>query len=100
MDISDWRRKIDAVDTAMLQLINLRAELALEVGRLKKDNGIALRAPAREQAIVTRMKSANPGPLGGEAVSKIYTLIVRECTNAQRVRGFGGKSGKRAKSRK
>ena len=33
MDISDWRKKIDAIDTAMLQLINLRAGLALEVGR-------------------------------------------------------------------
>ena len=98
MDISDWRRKIDAVDTAMLQLINLRAELALEVGRLKKDNGIALRAPAREQAIVARMKNANPGPLGGDAVSKIYTLIVKECTNAQRKHGFGVEKTKRRRN--
>ncbi len=96
MDISGWRKKIDAIDTAMLQLINLRAELALEVGRLKRDNGIALRARGREQEIVARMKRANPGPLDGAAVAKIYTLIVKECINAQRTHGFGGKSAKRA----
>jgi chorismate mutase/prephenate dehydratase len=96
MDISDWRKKIDAIDSAMLQLISLRAALALEVGRLKMNNGIALRAPAREQEIVTRMKSANPGPLDGEAVAKIYTLIVKECTRAQRVHGFGGTAKRRA----
>ena len=95
MDISDWRKKIDAVDTAMLQLINLRAELVLEVGRLKKDNGLALRAPAREEAIVARMKSANPGPLDKEAVAKIYALIVKECTRAQKLDGFGAAATKR-----
>lgn len=92
MDISDWRKKIDAIDTAMLHLINLRAELALEVGKLKKDGGIALRAPAREQEIVERMKSANPGPLDGEAVAKIYTLIVAECTRSQERHAFGKQS--------
>ena len=98
MDISDWRRKIDAIDTAMLHLINLRAELALEVGRLKKDGGIALRAPLREHEIVARMKGANPGPLDSAAVAKIYTLIVAECTRAQETGGFGsGKGSKRAR---
>ena len=94
MDISDWRRKIDAIDTAMLHLINLRAELALEVGKLKKDGGIALRAPAREQEIVARMKSANPGPLDARAVSRIYTLIVGECIRTQRRCGFDGAAAK------
>ena len=41
--IIDWRGKIDAIDTALLHLLNLRTELALEVGRLKADEGVSLR---------------------------------------------------------
>ena len=63
MRIDDWRKKIDAIDTALLHLLNLRAQLAVEVGRMKQEDGVALRAPAREQEILSRMKELNPGPL-------------------------------------
>ena len=33
--IGDWRAKIDAIDTTLLHLLNVRAGFALEVGRLK-----------------------------------------------------------------
>jgi len=83
MKIDDWRRKIDAIDTAMLHLLNLRAELSIEVGRMKFDAGVPLRAPEREQEIVTRMKQANPGPLDGETIGKIYHLILDESIRTQ-----------------
>ena len=57
MKIIDWRGKIDAIDTALLHLLNLRTELALEVGRLKDDEGVALRVPAREQEILSRSRA-------------------------------------------
>ena len=84
MKIDDWRRKIDAIDTAMLHLLNLRTELALEVGRLKNEEGVALRVPEREQEILTRMKQLNPGPLDDEAIEKIYQLIFDESMRTQR----------------
>ena len=65
MKIHNWRKKIDAIDSAMLQLLNLRTELALEVGRLKGEQGVQLRVPARERQILARMKRLNPGPLPG-----------------------------------
>jgi chorismate mutase-like protein len=83
MKIKNWRRKIDAIDTAMLHLLNLRAELALEVGRLKGERGLALRVPAREQEILTRMKKLNPGPLGEDSIEKIYQLILNESIRTQ-----------------
>jgi chorismate mutase-like protein len=88
MKIDDWRRKIDAIDTAMLHLLNLRAELALEVGRMKSDEGVPLRAPEREQEILTRMKRRNPGPLDGETVGKIYQLILDESIRTQTRFGY------------
>jgi chorismate mutase-like protein len=89
MDINDWRRKIDAIDTALLHLLNLRAELALEVGKMKQEEGVSLRAPMREQEILSRMKEANPGPLDGEAIDRIYQLILAESIRTQERYGCG-----------
>jgi chorismate mutase-like protein len=94
MKIKNWRRKIDAIDTAMLHLLNLRAELALEVGRLKGERGLALRVPAREQEILTRMKKLNPGPLGEDSVQKIYQLILNESIRTQERNGCAKPKGR------
>jgi chorismate mutase / prephenate dehydratase len=88
MKIDDWRRKIDAIDTALLHLLNLRAELSLEVGRMKCEAGVPLRAPEREQEILTRMKQANPGPLDGKTVGKIYQVILDESIRTQTRFGY------------
>ncbi|HVB58626.1 MAG TPA: chorismate mutase [Candidatus Acidoferrales bacterium] len=89
MKIIDWRRKIDAIDIAMLHLLNLRTELALEVGRLKNEEGVALRVPVREQEILSRMKELNPGPLDDDAIEKIYQLILDQSTRTQQLHGCG-----------
>ena len=88
MKIDDWRRKIDAIDTAMLHLLNLRAELSLEVGRMKCEAGVPLRAPERKLEIITRMKQANPGPLDGETIGKLYQLILDESIRTQTRFGY------------
>jgi chorismate mutase-like protein len=89
MKIEDWRRKIDAIDTALLHLLNLRTELALEVGKFKNEEGVALRVPEREREILNRLKGMNPGPLDGEAVEKIYRLILDHSVRLQELQGFG-----------
>jgi chorismate mutase-like protein len=89
MKIDDWRRKIDAIDTAMLHLLNLRTELALEVGRLKGQAGLVLRVPEREREILNRMKGLNPGPLDGKAIGKIYQVILDESIRTQVRNGYG-----------
>jgi chorismate mutase-like protein len=89
MRIDDWRKKIDAIDTALLHLLNLRAQLAVEVGRMKQEDGVALRAPAREQEILSRMKELNPGPLDDITVERVYQLILDESIRTQELHGFG-----------
>jgi len=108
MRIDDWRRKIDAIDTAMLHLLNLRAELALEVGQMKSEERVPLRSPNREQEILTRMREINPGPLDDETVTKIYQLILDESIRTQTRFGYDtavsettaaeARDGRRAKS--
>ena len=98
MRIDDWRRKIDAIDTALLHLLNLRTELALEVGRLKNESGTALRAPMREQEIFSRMKALNPGPLDAEAVTNIYQVMLNESIRTQERHGYGKRNSKASRA--
>jgi chorismate mutase len=96
MDIGDWRKKIDEVDAAVLKLLNLRADMAIQIGKLKAVEGIGLRTPTREREIVERMQAANPGPLDAEAIEGIYETIVNQCIRAQE-RSRGGSSEQAAR---
>ncbi len=98
MKIGDWRTKIDAIDTTLLHLLNVRAAFALEVGRLKGETGLPLRVPEREREILSRMAKVNPGPLDSEAVEKIYQLILNESIRVQESYGYG--SAARSTSKK
>ena len=89
MKIDDWRTKIDAIDTTLLHLLNVRAGFALEVGRLKGAQGLALRVPQRENEILARLKSLNPGPLDDKAVETIYRAILSESIRNQADNGLG-----------
>jgi chorismate mutase len=89
MEIKNWRKKIDTIDSAMLRLLNLRAELALKVGWLKGEQCLSLRTPVREQEILLRMKKLNRGPLSSESVGKIYQVILHESLRTQKVHGCG-----------
>lgn len=97
MKIDNWRRKIDEIDTALLHLLNLRTELALEVGRLKNEEGTALHAPVREREILARMSSLNPGPLDRQAIVRIYQVMLEESIRTQERHGYGKATPSRGK---
>ena len=100
MEISDWRKKIDEVDETVLKLVNLRATMAIEIGKLKKQDGLSLRTPVRERQIVERMQSLNPGPLDGEAIEQIYGTVVNQCIRAQESSCGAAKASRNGASKK
>ena len=75
-ELARLRERIDAIDAAILEQLNARAEAVLEVGRLKGRSGLAVYEPAREQAIVGRLVSANPGPFPDRAIGPVFREIV------------------------
>jgi chorismate mutase-like protein len=83
MDISDWRKKIDAVDAELLELLNRRAGFALEVAKIKRTQGLSMKTPERERQIVERIQNLNKGPLDAGEVGRIYEVIVEQCIRAQ-----------------
>jgi chorismate mutase-like protein len=100
MTISDWRKKIDEIDTVLLQLLNLRTEFAVEVARLKEEEGLSLCAPEREQKVIGGMKNLNDGPLDGEAVTRIFRAIMDESRRIQEIHAGEGSTGERGSNTK
>jgi chorismate mutase len=82
MTINDRRSQIDDLDRQLLELLNRRTCLAIEIGRLKAGMGLRALDPVRERAILSRAREANQGPLDGQAVDRIFRLILSESRRA------------------
>jgi chorismate mutase / prephenate dehydratase len=74
--LAELRTAIDAVDRELLQVLNRRAELANEVGELKRSEGSPVFRPEREAQVIHNMQAANPGPLKAESVAHIWREIM------------------------
>ncbi|RMG60805.1 MAG: prephenate dehydratase [Deltaproteobacteria bacterium] len=81
--MTDWRERlaslrqeIDRIDRQILDLLNKRAEIARQVGELKKEHGLRIYVPEREAEILEKLTSTNPGPFPNEAVRTIFREII------------------------
>jgi chorismate mutase/prephenate dehydratase len=75
-ELKDLRKKIDDIDQNILELLNKRAEIAVEIGKTKQSNHLRIHSPAREREVLTRLRENNPGPFPNEAVRLIYEEIL------------------------
>ena len=78
MSIEDWRVEIDKIDGELLRLLNVRASLAIRVGESKRAARLPICDREREREVIERAQSANRGPLGEQAVARLFRLIIRE----------------------
>jgi len=75
------RAKIDAVDRRVVALLNERAILVRDIGRIKQQSGAAVNDPTRVAEVLRRVAGANRGPLPHAQLQRIYEVIVREMTS-------------------
>lgn len=76
MNLDELRLRIDALDKELVRLLNERTRIALDIGRIKRDSGGEIYAPAREKAVFERINAANAGPLPTEALNAIYREVM------------------------
>src|SRR5574341_2693327 len=81
--IDDLRKKIDEIDSQILRLLNRRAELAIEVGRVKAEQNLTFHAPQREEEIHARLAAANPGPFPSQAVRPVFREVISACLSLE-----------------
>jgi chorismate mutase-like protein len=84
MDIEDWRKKIDELDRKLVALLSERARAAVEIGKLKRDTSLPIYEPDRERTVFTNVQEANPGPLPGRDLVRIYERIIDVMRNIQK----------------
>ena len=93
------RRRIDALDLRIVRLLNDRAELACEVGRVKTASGRrAIRDPQREREVLLRVSMANDGPTPQTELLAVFRRLFAvargleraDRTRQKRAERFGG----------
>ena len=77
--LADLRVQIDTLDAQLLQLLNARAEVAEQVGEIKKREGTPFFRPDRVAQVIEKVKAANPGPLREGHVAAIWREIMSAC---------------------
>jgi chorismate mutase/prephenate dehydratase len=82
-DLKKLRVKIDDIDQKILDLLNKRANIALDVGKAKQTKKLNIHSPEREKEILNRLKETNPGPFPSDALKHIYEEILSASLSLQ-----------------
>ena len=84
-DIDDLRQRIDWIDEQLVRLLNARAECALQLGHLKKERGMDIYQPTREQEVLGNVQRLNTGPLDDGAIRRLFERVIDEARRLERV---------------
>jgi chorismate mutase len=68
----------------MVALLSERARAAVEIGKLKRNTSMPIYEPDRERIVFTNVQEANPGPLPGRDLVRIYERIIDVMRNIQK----------------
>ena len=83
--LDDLRKDIDRVDEVLVRLLNERARVACEIGRLKKEQGLDVYQPEREKQVLDHVRNvAVEGPLGADAIARLFERIIDEARRLER----------------
>jgi chorismate mutase len=74
---------IDAVDLRLLALLNERASIVEQIGNIKQQAQLPIYEPKREDMVFQNVLSNNLGPLGEDAIKRIFERIIDEMRKVQ-----------------
>src|SRR5258706_13177064 len=83
MQIEEKRNQIDAIDEAILDLLNRRAAIAKDISLIKLSAGLPIADLQREDEVLRRLAQANLGLIEDTAVARIYRIILDESCRIQ-----------------
>ena len=84
--LEEYRVLIDDVDRRLVALLNERTQVVENIGRVKRLTDLPIYEPRREEQVFANIDGANHGPLGHDALRRIFERIIDEMRRIQRVR--------------
>jgi len=76
MSLEELRKQIDKIDNQLVQLLNERASVVIEVGKLKSKADKPIYSPDREKEIFSKIIQANKGPLPDRCLVAIWRELM------------------------
>jgi len=76
MNLKRLRGKIDNLDKTIIQLLNMRAKVTLDVAKVKNKSGKSIYVPERERQVLSKISLLSKGPLSAKALEAIYREIM------------------------
>ena len=76
LQVQRLRDQLDEVDRDMVRALNERARLVQELAILKREVGVPLFDPKREEEILQRIAEENPGPIYDSTMREIFETIM------------------------
>ena len=91
MDIQELRAQIDRVDDELVRLYGERMELARQIGRYKRENGLPVLDAEREQNLLNRV-GEKAGAENENGVRELFELLMRHSRIRQTQDPYPGRS--------
>jgi len=76
LELDDLRTRINTIDEQLVALLNERAAIVVEVGKLKRGSGIPIYAPHREAEVLKRALESSKGPLPARTIEGVYRELM------------------------
>src|SRR3954447_20329848 len=83
--LKSLRTHIDKLDLQILKLVNERASLASDIGKIKNDHGSEVFSPSREEEVLKNVLDANKGPLDEVTVRAVFREVISGSRALQKV---------------
>ena len=84
--LQEYRVTIDEIDRRLVALLNERTVIVESIGRVKGEAQLPVYEPRREDQVFANIAAANRGPIGNDAVRRIFERIIDEMRGIQRDR--------------
>ncbi|OZS77192.1 chorismate mutase [Tetzosporium hominis] len=82
-ELETLRSRVDDLNIEILKLINERATVVQEIGRVKEKSGVNRYDPLRERTMLDLLKESNQGPLPQSTVEHIFKEIFKTALELQ-----------------
>lgn len=74
--LTPLRQRIDELDARIVEMLNDRARIVVEIGKIKRDGQSPIYAPDREQRVLEQIRRYNHGPLPDSCLDAIWRELM------------------------